>query len=140
MQDARSFLVVLAATSTHAALLSTGKFLRLGCFRGVAPHCCGEDCSADDGLTLEDFSEHLAGVRAHYKSTKELDQESVRINMFAARIDSLQLQRCHLATSGLPDAGIGLFASRDIHADELITLYPGDALLYWPNGGVRGSP
>ena len=138
---ASSFLaactVLLAATSTHAALLSAGTALHPVRSHRTAPHCCAEDCSAEDDLTLEDLSDHLAGVRAYYRSTKELDPESARINMFAARIDGLRLQRCHLAPSGLPDAGIGLFASRDIRADELITLYPGDALLYWPDGAVK---
>ena len=129
--------VLLAATSTHAALLSAGTALHPVRSHRTAPHCCAEDCSAEDDLTLEDLSDHLAGVRAYYRSTKELDPESARINMFAARIDGLRLQRCHLAPSGLPDAGIGLFASRDIRADELITLYPGDALLYWPDGAVK---
>jgi len=92
--------VLLAATSTHAALLPTGKTLRPGRSHGTAPHCCAEDSSAEDDLTLEDLSDHLAGVRAYYRSTKELDPESARINMFAARIDGLRLQRCHLAPSG----------------------------------------
>ena len=33
----------------------------------------------------------------------------------------------------MPDAGQGVFASRDIDKGELITLYPADAVLYWPD-------
>jgi hypothetical protein len=43
----------------------------------------------------------------------------------------LYLNRCHVAPSTIPQAGHGLFASRKIYKDELITLYPGDALLLW---------
>ena len=56
------------------------------------------------------------------------------MNMLAMRCDDLHLDRCHIGPSELPDAGSGLFASRDIRAGELITLYPGDALLYWKHG------
>ena len=121
-----STAALLATRSTPSALCATGRTAR-----GAALYCC-----AEDDLTLEDFSEHLAGVRAHYRSTKEMDTETVRVNMLASRIAGLQLRRCHLAPSRTPGAGVGLFASRTICADELITLYPGDALLYWPNCGA----
>jgi hypothetical protein len=61
------------------------------------------------------------------------------MNMLATRCSDLLLNRCHIGPSKLPGAGLGLFASRDISAGELITLYPGDALLYWKNGREASS-
>lgn len=77
----------------------------------------------------------LADVRAHYRRTGELDQERVCMNMLATRVADLRLDRCYVGLSLQgEEAGRGLFASRDIRAGELITLYPGDALLYWHDG------
>ena len=61
------------------------------------------------------------------------------MNMLATRCSNLLLNRCHIGPSKLPGAGLGLFASRDIKAGEMITLYPGDALLYWKNGRVASG-
>jgi hypothetical protein len=94
--------------------------------------------AADDNLTLEEYILRLSEVRGHYRSTGELSQEQVCMNMLATRCLGLNLNRCYLGVSTLPGAGRGLFASRDIREGELITLYPGDALLYWENG--RNTP
>jgi len=61
------------------------------------------------------------------------------MSMLATRCPDLLLNRCRIGRSKLPGAGLGLFASRDISAGELITLYPGDALLYWKNGREASS-
>jgi len=61
------------------------------------------------------------------------------MNMLATRCSDLLLNRCRIGPSNLPGAGTGLFASRDISAGELITLYPGDALLYWKDGRDASS-
>lgn len=94
-------------------------------------------CTADD-LTLEEYILRLSEVRGHYRSTGELSQEQVCMNMLATRCVGLNLNRCYVGMSTVPGAGRGLFASRDIREGELITLYPGDALLYWKNG--RNTP
>ena len=97
-------------------------------------HCCAAAPPDEDTLTLEEYALRLAEVRAHYRATGELSQERVCMNMLATRSSDLRLNRCHIGPSTLPGAGTGLFASRDICAGELITLYPGDALLYWKHG------
>lgn len=93
---------------------------------------------ADDDLTLEEYILRLSEVRGHYQRTGELSQEQVCMNMLATRCVGLNLNRCYVGMSTVPGAGRGLFASRDICEGELITLYPGDALLYWKNG--RNTP
>jgi hypothetical protein len=85
-------------------------------------------------LTLEEFAVRLAEVRAHYRVTGELTQDRVCMNMLATRCEDLHLNRCRTGPSRIQDGGTGLFATRDIRAGELITLYPGDALLYWKDG------
>jgi len=94
--------------------------------------------AADDDLTLEEYILRLSEVRGHYRTTGTLSQERVCMNMLATRCLGLNLNRCYLGMSNVPGAGRGLFASRDIREGELITLYPGDALLYWENG--RNTP
>ena len=89
----------------------------------------------DSNLTLEQLGSMLADVRAHYRTSGELDQAQVCRNMLATRLSDLRLNRCHIGPSTLPgESGTGLFASRAIRAGELITLYPGDGLLYWADG------
>lgn len=88
-----------------------------------------------DDLTLRQLGHMLSDVRQHYRTTGELDQDRVCMNMLATRLSDLHLNRCYTGPSTLPgDAGDGLFATRAIQAGELITLYPGDALLYWKDG------
>ena len=55
--------------------------------------------------------------------------------ILSARIPELGLTRARLGTEKSV-AGIGVFATRDINAGELITCYPGDALVHSPTDGV----
>jgi len=73
----------------------------------------------------------LADVRKHYRETSTIEQDIVRRNLLATRISKLHLFRCRVGLSTLPHAGQGLFATRDIGKEELITCYPGDAVLCW---------
>ena len=53
------------------------------------------------------------------------------------RMPNLSIARTRVATSSIPDAGMGLFATRDIAVGELVTMYPGDALAMWtPEDGM----
>lgn len=58
-------------------------------------------------------------------------QEVVRRNLHCKRINNLHISRSRVAPSTINGAGQGLFATRDIEAGELITCYPGDAVLCW---------
>ena len=44
------------------------------------------------------------------------------------RLTGLQLSRVHVATSKIKGAGMGLFATRNISAGELVTMYPCDTI------------
>ena len=58
-----------------------------------------------------------------------MTQVDVCRKLLCTRFPELRLNRCHVAASTIDGAGNGVFASRDIEEGELITLYPGDALL-----------
>jgi len=57
-------------------------------------------------------------------------QEIVRETLLSTRLSNLNLNRTRLGLSTLPGAGRGLFATQNIAKGEVITCYPGDALLY----------
>ena len=95
--------------------------------RNPAPTCTRDP--APDSLTLQEMGSRLAEVQAHYRSTAELEQGIVCRNLMATRVAGLELDRCAVAKSDLH--GEGLFATRDLEEGELITFYPGDALLIW---------
>ena len=78
------------------------------------------------------MAQQLAQVRAYYREQGELEQQDVCRNMLASRIDALRLNRCRVAASDLH--GNGLFATRAIEEGELITFYPGDAVILWLGG------
>ena len=83
-------------------------------------------------MTIGEMAQQLAQVRAYYRELGELEQQDVCRNMLASRIDALRLNRCRLAASDLH--GNGLFATRAIEEGELITFYPGDAVILWLGG------
>jgi hypothetical protein len=89
-----------------------------------------------DSLTLEELTLRFTDVLAHYRGTKEMSRDEVCLSMLRTRLDDLKLNRCVLGESTIPGAGLGIFANRAIVKGELITLFPGDALLIWPCGTV----
>ena len=86
---------------------------------------------SEDTLTLEDLTWRFTQVLDHYKTTQELSNEQVCHSMLRTRLADLQLHRCHVQPSTIVHGGQGLFASKTIRKGDLITLYPGDALLLW---------
>lgn len=84
-----------------------------------------------DDLTKEELASRFVEVLDHYQETNEMSQDDVCLSMLRTRLPQLRLNRCFVAPSTIPQAGLGLFASRDVARDEVITLYPGDALLKW---------
>jgi hypothetical protein len=89
-----------------------------------------DETTADD-LSKEELASRFAEVRDYYRKTNEMSQENVCLSMLRTRLANLRLNRCVVGPSTIPQAGLGLFASRDISEGELLTLYPGDALLIW---------
>jgi hypothetical protein len=84
----------------------------------------------EDDLTKEELLLRLAETRAYYRQRPEegMTQPAVCLKLLSTRLPNLRLNRSFVATSTIPNAGYGLFASRDINEGELITLYPGDAV------------
>ncbi|KAL3935861.1 MAG: hypothetical protein SGBAC_008702 [Bacillariaceae sp.] len=84
-----------------------------------------------DDLKKEELLLRFSEVLEHYAEAKSEDIERIRLNLLSTRLPDLHLNRCFVAPSSIPDAGLGVFANRLIHVGELITLFPGDALLLW---------
>jgi SET domain len=85
----------------------------------------------DDDLTKDELALRFNDVLAHYRQSQELPLETVQRNLLCTRLPDLRLNRCRVSPSSIPNAGNGVFARRTIRRDELITLFPADALLLW---------
>jgi hypothetical protein len=73
-------------------------------------------------------------LQQHQESSTDDDREStpnelVKETLLSTRLPNLSLNRTCIGPSTIEGAGRGLFATEDINMGELITLYPGDALL-----------
>jgi len=84
-----------------------------------------------DTLTKEELTLRFSEVLEYYRKTNEMSPENVCLSMLRTRLPDLRLNRCFVAQSTILKAGLGLFANREILEGELITLFPGDALLVW---------
>jgi hypothetical protein len=89
-----------------------------------------KESQADD-LTKQDMLLRLAEVRNYYRENpdEQITQADICLKLLCTRLSKLRLNRCYVATSLIEEAGNGVFAGRDIAEGELITLYPGDAVL-----------
>jgi hypothetical protein len=70
-------------------------------------------------------------ARDYYRQRPEegMTQAAICLALLGTRLPDLRLNRCFVAPSTIAEAGNGLFASRDIAEGELVTLFPGDAVL-----------
>ena len=90
---------------------------------------------SSDELSREELSSRFVGVRAAVrnrhadpKSSEAVeDQTLLVLQLMRTRMPELKLNRVTVKPSALH--GRGLFVLRNIEQDELITLYPGDALI-----------
>ena len=93
----------------------------------------------NDTLTREALGAMLAEVRDHYEkqvaSGSAEEMARVQQRLFRMRVSDLPLNRCEVRPSEVH--GRGIFATRDIAAGELVTLFPGDAMLTWPDGDLE---
>ena len=107
--------------------------------RAAATCCRCADMSDDPSMTMEAVRSMFASVRAHYRKTGEVDESQVCRNMMVTRVKDFEgrLARCRVGPSNVN--GDGLFAARDIEANELVTFFPGDALMWWENGDRAGD-
>ena len=83
-------------------------------------------------LTMEDVRAMFRDVRAHYRSTGEVDEAQACRNLMSTRVKDLRVACCAVRPS--PLHGDGLFAVRDAAEGELLSFFPADALLVWEGG------
>ncbi|OEU23589.1 hypothetical protein FRACYDRAFT_259425 [Fragilariopsis cylindrus CCMP1102] len=68
-----------------------------------------------------------------------VEDHELCLRLLSTRFSELQLNRCTVRNSTIPNGGNGLFASRNIKNGELITLYPGDAVIIRKNEDEDGN-
>jgi SET domain len=54
---------------------------------------------------------------------------ALREKLLCPRQTDIYLKKCRVGPSTIPNAGLGVFAIRDIEPEELITLFPADAIM-----------
>ena len=83
-------------------------------------------------LTISDVSAMFQEVRAHYRSSGEVDEAQACRNLMSTRVKDLRIACCAVRPS--PLHGDGLFATREVAEGELLSFFPADALLVWEGG------
>ena len=85
-------------------------------------------------LTMEDVRAMFRDVRAHYRSTGDVEEAQACRNLMTTRVKDFdrRISRCSVRPS--PLHGNGLFATRDIAEGDLVSFFPADALLIWEGG------
>ena len=86
-----------------------------------------------DHLTLDEVVMSFEAVLEQFRgvdgTTEAVQEAELCLKLMATRRENLPLNRCRVAPSSLH--GLGVFATRDIKKGEIVTLYPGDAVLQW---------
>lgn len=83
---------------------------------------------------FNDVLDHFAQLPSSHPSLVNFTPSyTPSLSLLRGRLPDLLLARTRLGPSTVPSAGRGLFATRPITASELITLFPGDALLFRDN-------
>jgi hypothetical protein len=106
---------------------------------------CGD---VDDSLTLETMQMRFRAMLDYRTAARPCDIDRVREKMLNSRLQRLPLCRSWVTQSTVLNGGRGVFARRTLQSGELVTFYPGDALLHWEEGsnsapataGERGPP
>jgi hypothetical protein len=95
-----------------------------------------------DDLTKQELNLRFWEVRDFYRQHPEekMTQADVCLKLLSTRLANIRLNRCYVAPSTIEGAGNGLFASRDIENEELITMYPGDAVLIESPSAAAATP
>ena len=102
-------------------------------------------------LSMSDVRAMFRDVRAHYRSTGEVEEAQACRNLMCTRVRDFdkRIAGCEVRPSRVH--GDGVFATRDIAEGELVTFFPADALLVWEGGdrklndcfmlfGAHGAP
>jgi len=72
-------------------------------------------------------------VANRMQEEEEEEEDIIRLQLLYTRLQNLRLNRTHVGPSTIPNAGRGLFASHNVSKGELLTCYPGDALVLLPS-------
>jgi SET domain len=103
---------------------------------------CSESDDDDEEDEDEDREMHTSGTLAWRflrnlmiasdpgRSIPPEEEMDIRLKIMCARQKGVYLNKCRADPSTIPNAGWGVFAIQDIEPDELITLYPVDAVIY----------
>ena len=113
--------MVLPRSSAGLLLSIAGESLEMAASSSAAPD--------DDSLTKAELNARFRDVLAHFKTSGELTDAQALENLLRTRLPQLALHRCRVAPSLYH--GSGVFATRHIEPGELVTCYPGDAVLLW---------
>mmetsp|Transcript_32505 Transcript_32505/g.48477 ORF Transcript_32505/g.48477 Transcript_32505/m.48477 type:complete len:337 (+) Transcript_32505:61-1071(+) len=101
-------------------------------------HSNNDSAVAQISRTLQDIEKDLLAnpsklqpiLEQHDDDDREpTPNELAKETLLSTRLPNLQLNRTRIGPSTVDGAGRGLFATEDIAKGELITFYPGDALL-----------
>lgn len=134
-------LLLAASASAHRILSQSGVHTKTHVSKTLVGISCAEQqpAEAEDWLTLDNVVAMFADVRTHFRESGEVDEGQVCRNMMVTRVDDFKVRVgcCSVAPSQLH--GDGLFADRDVAEGELLTFFPGDALLFWADGDRENS-
>lgn len=111
---------------------TTGRPMVVSCHKALPDP--DDNVDSDDQLSLGGMSAMLREMLSCYTTTEETG--AVRLGLLGTRLDALSINRVRIAPSTIAGGGLGVFATRTLEAGEMITLYPGDALLHFADGTV----
>jgi hypothetical protein len=136
-------LALLSSSTTRTATAFCRLLPSHSTFLKVLPNGSDEKSQTETITTLLQISKVLKEKQTDLLSDASLiqspssdrdltltTQEIVRETLLSTRLSNLNLNRTRLGLSTIPGAGRGLFATQNIAKGEVITCYPGDALLY----------
>lgn len=139
--SAASFLLVTHTADAFGVACTVGVHKLAHCTSARIMCCTPAEAEASDdpSMTIETCQSMFADVRTHYRTTGEVDEGQVCRNMMVTRINDFanRINRCCVRPSNVH--GDGLFATRSIAVGELVTFWPGDALLVWEDGQRASS-
>ncbi|EED96682.1 predicted protein [Thalassiosira pseudonana CCMP1335] len=97
-------------------------------------HSLRTSSTDSDNMTMESLRDFILDKKSEFLS--KLDNNDtieatihVQEQLLSTRLSDLHLDKTYVDTSTIPNAGRGLFAKRLIQKGEVITCYPGDAVL-----------
>ena len=126
----RCWVLLLLLYGRSVRSLSSGTIRAARGSRALLPQASA--AGQPQELTMEDVRAMFRDVRAHYRSTGEVDEAQACRNLMSTRVKDLRVACCAVRPS--PLHGDGLFAVRDAAEGELLSFFPADALLVWEGG------